>query len=214
MAVNEITRVMVVDDHLVVRRGFAVMLSAFPELELVGEASNGREAVTKAVNLQPDVVLMDMMMPEMTGPEAIRAILSTCPQIAFVALTSFSQDQQLLQEALDAGALGYLFKDVSAADLVRAIDQVRHGLTVLAPEATRMLIQPKMQRSPDEFHFSDREFEVLRLLGKGMSNQEIAETLSVSLSTVKFHVSGLLGKLGASSRAEAITIAHQHKLIS
>jgi NarL family two-component system response regulator LiaR len=133
--------------------------------------------------------------------------------VQVIALTSFSDDKQLVQAALSAGATGYLFKDVSAADLVHTIRAVHAGTPVLAPEATRLLIQAKTERPPQSFNLSERELEVLGLLVEGLSNGEIASRLSISRSTIKFHVSSILGKLGANSRTEAVSLAHQHKLV-
>lgn len=206
-------RVLIVDDHQVVRQGFAVFLKAFPDLEFVGEAVNGVEAVELAGTLQPDVILMDMIMPRLSGVEATRMIREQHPTIQVIALTSFTDNKQLVQEALNAGAIGYLFKDVSIADLAKAIRLAYDGTPVLAPEATRMLIQAKTQPSPRDYNLSRRELEVLALLVEGLSNAEIADRMSVSASTIKFHVSSILGKLGASTRTEAVSIAHQQKLI-
>jgi NarL family two-component system response regulator LiaR len=204
---------MAVDDHMVVRQGFATFLKAYPDLEMVGEASNGQEALQRCGDLQPDIILMDMMMPKMGGVEATRLIREQYPNVQVIALTSFSDDKQLVQAALSAGATGYLFKDVSAADLVYTIRAVHAGTPVLAPEATRLLIQAKTERPPQSFNLSERELEVLGLLVEGLSNGEIASRLSISRSTIKFHVSSILGKLGANSRTEAVSLAHQHKLV-
>jgi NarL family two-component system response regulator LiaR len=214
MSEHKPIRVMVVDDHLVVRHGFSTFLKAFKDLEMVGEASNGVEAVQCCGDLRPDVILMDMMMPEMDGLDATRTIRRQHPQVQVIALTSFTDDKQLVQSALEAGAIGYLFKDVSVTDLAKAIRMAYEGLPVLSPEATRMLIQAKMQRSPHSFNLSERELDVLRLLVEGLSNAEIALRLSISRSTIKFHVSSILGKLGAASRTEAVTIAYQNKLVT
>jgi NarL family two-component system response regulator LiaR len=214
MSEHKPIRVMVVDDHLVVRQGFSTFLKAFKDLEMVGEASNGVEAVQRCGDLRPDVILMDMMMPEMDGLDATRTICRQHPQVQVIALTSFTDDKQLVQSALEAGAIGYLFKDVSVTDLAKAIRMAYEGLPVLSPEATRMLIQAKMQRSPHSFNLSERELDVLRLLVEGLSNAEIALRLSISRSTIKFHVSSILGKLGAASRTEAVTIAYQNKLVT
>jgi NarL family two-component system response regulator LiaR len=210
---EDVIRVMVVDDHLVVRQGFALFLSAFGDLKLVGEAKDGAEAVQVCAELKPDVVLMDIVMPVMNGLDAIAAIRKAQPDIKMIALTSFSEDNQLVQNALSAGAVGFLFKDISVADLANAIRLTYAGIPVLSPEATRMLIHSKGQRDSQSYHLSERELEVLALLVRGLSNQEIADHLSVSRSTIKFHVSSILGKLGASSRTEAVSIAHQHKLL-
>lgn len=206
-------RVLIVDDHQVVRQGFAVFLRAFPDLEFVGEAVNGLEAVELAGKLQPHVILMDMIMPRMNGIDATRAIRDAYPAVRVIALTSFNDNKQLVQDALNAGATGYLFKDVSIADLAKAIRLAYEGTPVLAPEATRMLIQAKSQRTTKDYHLSKRELEVLGLLVEGLSNADIADRMSVSASTIKFHVSSILGKLGASTRTEAVTIAHQQKLV-
>jgi len=206
-------RVMAVDDHMVVRQGFATFLKAYPDLEMVGEASNGQEAIQRCAELQPDIILMDMMMPQLNGVEATRLIREQYPHVQVIALTSFSDDKQLVQAALTAGATGYLFKDVSAAELVKTIRAVHGGMPVLAPEATRLLIQAKTERPPQSFNLSERELEVLGLMVEGLKNGDIATRLSISRSTIKFHVSSILGKLGANSRTEAVSIAHQHKLV-
>lgn len=207
-------RVMLVDDHQVVRQGFSVFIKAFKELELVGEAANGLDAVRRCSEVHPDVILMDMIMPEMNGVTAIQIIRQQYPQVQIIALTSFTDDRELMQRALEAGAVGYLFKDVSIEDLSKAIHSAYRGLPVLSPEATRMLIQSKTQPSPRDFKLSERELEVLALLAEGLSNTQIADRLTVSTSTIKFHVSSILGKLGAASRTEAVAIALQHKLVT
>jgi NarL family two-component system response regulator LiaR len=207
-------RVMIVDDHLVVRQGFSMFLKAFDDLQMVGEASNGLEAVQRAAELLPDVILMDMMMPELNGVEATRLIRQTHPATQVIALTSFTDNKQLVQQALEAGAVAYLFKDVSVNDLARAIRDAHRGIPTLAPEATRLLIQARTEQPAPTFHLSEREMEVLGLMVAGLSNQQIADRLVVSRSTVKFHVSSILSKLNAASRTEAVAIALQHKLIS
>lgn len=206
-------RVLVVDDHLVVRQGFATLLRAFPDIQLVGEARNGNEAITACDELHPDVVLMDMIMPQMAGADAIRIIRHKYPDIQVLAMTSFSDDKQLVQAATEAGAIGYIFKDISINDLANAIRAVYQDIPTLSPDATRLLIQAKSQRSPDDFNLSEREMEVLALLAKGLANQDISEHLCISPATVKFHVSNILHKLGASTRTEAVTIAYQHHLV-
>lgn len=207
-------RVLVVDDHHVVRQGFAVFIRAFADFEWVGEASNGAEAVQCYTQLRPDVVLMDMIMPGMDGVAAIRAIRQVHPDARVIALTSFTDDKQLVQRAIEAGAISYLFKDVSVNDLANAIRAAHNGVSTFAPEATRMLIQAKIQRAPEDFNLSEREVEVLRLMAQGLNNLQIAEKLIISRSTVKFHVSSILNKLGAVTRTEAVTLAHQNKLLS
>jgi len=206
-------RVLVADDHLLVRKGFTMLLKALPDLELVGEAANGREAVEQCAELQPDVVLMDMKMPEMDGIEATQHIRQEYPKTQVVALTSFNEDPVLLQQALEAGVIGYLYKTVSVNELADAIRSANEAKPTLASEATLMLIQNKTTPPAPEIHLSQREHEVLVLLCQGLSNREIAHQLFVSPSTIKFHVSSILGKLGASTRTEAVSVAHQHGLV-
>lgn len=206
-------RVMIVDDHQVVRQGFIMFLKAFDDFVLVGEASNGEEAVQRCPQYSPDVILMDMVMPKMTGAEAIAVIREKYPQVQVIALTSFSDDRQLIQKALKAGAIGYLFKDISIDELAEAIHKAHRGDPILAPEATRMLIQAARNPQKLEYNLSDRELEVLGLLTEGLNNPQIGEKLIISRSTVKFHVSSILGKLGVSNRAEAVAIAVDQKLI-
>lgn len=207
-----IIRVMIVDDHQVVRQGFTVFLKAFAYLELVGEAANGLEAIQVCDQVQPDVILMDMVMPQLDGIGAIKAIHQKYPEIRIIAMTSFN-DRNLVQSALQSGAIGYLFKDVSIDDLAQAIKTAHAGIQVLAPEATRMLMQVKITPPTPHFNLSERELDVLRLLIEGLTNPQIAEKLIISRSTVNFHVSSILGKLNAASRTEAVSIAHQHKLV-
>jgi NarL family two-component system response regulator LiaR len=219
MNLSEPIRVMIVDDHGMVRRGLSTILRVRAGLELVGEASNGHEAIEICAQTQPDVILMDLVMPEMTGAEAIEAIHERWPAIQIIALTSF-QEKELVREALQAGAISYLLKNVSADDLEAAISEAYAGRSTLAPEAIQALIQPDApgaSLSPDlsqDFDLTPREEEVLALLVEGLSNPEIAERLVVSRSTAKAHVSNILSKLGVSNRAEAISLALQHNISS
>ena len=210
---DEKIRVMIVDDHQVVRQGFTMMLTAFPEFELVGEAKNGLHAVQLCSELQPDVILMDMVMPEMDGIEATRRIREQLADTQVIALTSFNDRRELVEDALQAGALGYLFKDVSIDELAQAIHKVHQGDPVLAPNATRMLIQATRDKSSQNFNLSEREKEVLALVVEGLNNPHIAERLTISRSTVKFHVSSILSKLGVENRSEAVALAVQNKLV-
>jgi NarL family two-component system response regulator LiaR len=209
-------RVLIVDDHSMVRRGLATILKINPDLQLVGEASNGREAVEACGRGQPDVVLMDLVMPEMGGAAATAAIRARWPQVQIIALTSF-QEKELVREVLQAGAIGYLLKNVSAADLAAAIREAHAGRSTLAPEAIQALIQPEppAQMSEEDvavaFELTPREQEVLALMVEGLSNPDIAERLVVSRSTAKAHVSNILSKMGVSNRAEAISLALQHR---
>jgi NarL family two-component system response regulator LiaR len=204
-------RVLLVDDHDMVRRGLAVFLSAFDDLELVGEAVNGTEALDKCAELQPDVILMDLMMPEMDGVAATHAIRRNYPATQVIALTSFHEDK-LVESALKAGAIGYLFKNVSIDELAAAIRAARVGRPTLAPEAAQVLINTTTQPPPPGHDLTQREREVLSLLVDGLNNPEIAKQLSVSRSTIKTHVSHILTKLGVTSRLEAVTVALHHNL--
>ena len=204
-------RVMIVDDHTVVRSGLAVFFSAFPDLELVGEAENGAEALVRCGLLQPDVILMDLIMPGMDGVNATRQIKENFPDVKVIALTSFQEDD-LVQGALQAGAIGYLMKNVTARDLVAAIRSAYAGKMTLSPEAAQILVQSRMKAQEFE-ELTDREREVLKLMVDGLNNAEIADRLIVSLSTVKYHISNILGKLGVENRVSAVTLAIQKKLI-
>ena len=205
---------MLVDDHAVVRSGLSAFLLAFDDLVLVGEAADGQEAVVKAGQIQPDVILMDMVMPRMDGAQATGAIRSTNPSIQIIALTSFKEDD-LVQNALKSGAISYLLKNVSAEDLAKAIRAAHAGRSTLAPEAAEVLIHTARAAGvPLLGHdLTDREREVLSLIVGGYNNTEISEKLVVSKSTVKFHVSNILSKLHVSSRTEAVALALQKNLV-
>lgn len=206
-------RVVVIDDHFVVRQGFATLLKAFPDILLVGEAEGGNEGIVLCERLQPDVVLMDMMMPGMSGVEATRLIRTRFSRIQVIGITSFSDDKQLVQAATEAGALGFLFKDVSINELANAIRNVHQGIPTLSPGAFRLLVQAKSRRTSQDFNLSEREQGVLRLMAQGLGNHEISQQLTISLATTKFHVSNILHKLAVTNRAEAIALAFQLKLV-
>lgn len=206
-------RILLVDDHDMVRRGLAVFLEAFDDLQLVGEASDGVEALRLCRQLQPDVVLVDLIMPETDGVTTIREIRRYNSQIRCIALTSF-QDEGLVPAALQAGATGFFYKNVSIDDLAAAIRAAHAGQPSLSPKATQALINAAGQPPPPGHNLTEREREVLALMVKGLSNPDIAERLTVSRSTVKTHVSNILAKLGVSSRTEAVSLAHQHHLVN
>jgi NarL family two-component system response regulator LiaR len=203
---------LLVDDHRVVRSGLSAFLLAYEDLELVGEADSGETAVLMCNNVKPDVVLMDLVMPGMDGAEATQAIREQCPDVQVIALTSF-KEEELVQRALKAGAIGYLLKNVTADELAEAIRAAKAGQPTLAPEAAQVLIQATRKPPEPEFDLTPRELEVLALMVEGLSNPEIAERLVISRSTAKFHVSGILSKLGVSSRTEAVALAIQHDLV-
>jgi NarL family two-component system response regulator LiaR len=204
-------RVMIVDDHAVVRSGLGAFLSVIPDLELVGEAENGDLAVVRCGHLRPDVILMDLMMPGTDGVTATRLIREKYPETQVVALTSFQEDE-LVQNAMKAGAIGYLMKNVSSQELAAAIRAARSGKMTLSPEAAQALVHASRQTQETEF-LTERELEVLRLMVEGLNNAEIAEKLVVSLSTVKYHISNILMKLGVENRVAAVTTAMQKKLV-
>ena len=209
---TEPTRVMVVDDHAMVRSGLAAFLSVAEDCVLVGEAASGAEALRVCDQAAPDVVLMDLVMPGMDGVATTRAIRERFPAVRVIALTSFPEDH-LIQEVLEAGAISYLLKNVSADELARAIRAAREGQSTLAPEVTQALIARVTQPKTPGHDLSAREREVLALMVQGLRNPEIAERLVVGRSTIKFHVSSILGKLGAQSRTEAVAIAIQNHLV-
>jgi NarL family two-component system response regulator LiaR len=210
--VNERIRVMIVDDHLMVRRGLATFLRAAPDLELVGEAASGAEAIRMCEQARPEVILMDLKLPDLDGIAATRAIRNAHPEIQVIAVTS-SQEDALVSEALRAGAIGYLLKDVGVVGLGDAIRAARAGRSTLSPEATHALVRQATAPASPGDGLTQREREVLALMVKGISNSQIAERLVLSRSTVNFHVSNVLGKLGVASRTQAVSMALRQHLV-
>ena len=205
-------RVLVVDDHKVVRNGLRTFIAVNDDLEMVGEAGNGEEAIEQCAALLPDVVLMDMKMPVMDGPTAIEHIRDRFPKVNIVALTSF-EDETFARRALGAGAVGYLFKDVGEDELVSAIRLASQGQGVVAPQAMRALISQPQDDGAYAVGLTDRERETLDLVATGLTNPQIADKLMVSVSTVNFHVHNVLDKLGAKTRTEAVSIAVKEGLL-
>jgi len=206
-------RVMLVDDHTMVRRGLATFLKVFDDLELAGEAANGEDAIQLCAQIRPDVVLMDMVMPDMDGVTATHAIRQQFLEVQVIALTSF-KDRELVQDALQAGAIGYLLKDVSADELAQAIRAAHAGRATLSSEAAQALVQAAAQPPTPGHDLTERERDVLALLVEGLNNRQIADNLVVSPSTIKSHVSHILAKLGVASRTEAAALAVRHRLVS
>ncbi len=208
-----VIRVMVVDDHDVVREGITGFLNAFDDLELVGEARDGDEALALYHHVQPDVVLMDIVMSGRDGIEATQQILAHYPDAKIVILTSFSDEGNVLR-ALQAGALSYLLKNAPIHEVARAIRAAYSGESTLAPDAAQALIRSRVRPPAPQYNLTERELDVLALMIKGQNNPQIGEQLHLSRSTVKFHVSAILAKLGASSRTEAVGLAVEQHLIS
>ncbi len=205
-------RVLVVDDHAMVRRGLATFLKVFEDLELAGEAADGQSAIQQCAELEPDVVLMDMVMPDMDGAAATRLIRRQSESIQVLALTSF-KEEILVQSALQAGAIGYLLKDVSADELAQAIRAAHAGRATLSPEAAQALVHAASQAPRPGSDLTERELAVLALMVEGLNNTQIAARLSVSPSTIKSHVSNVLSKLGVASRTEAVSLALRNRLV-
>ncbi|MGE5463431.1 MAG: response regulator [Syntrophothermus sp.] len=209
---SEPIRVMLVDDHAMVRRGLAAFLKVFDDLQLAGEAESGEAAIKLCAEVLPDVILMDMVMPEMDGAAATRLIRQRFPQVQVIALTSYKEGD-LVKNALEAGAIGYLLKDVSADILAGAIRAAHAGRATLSPQAAQALVETANQPALPGLDLTEREREVLALMVEGLNNTQIAGKLMVSPSTIKSHVSNILSKLGVASRTEAVTLALRSHLI-
>ena len=212
MRVSQPIRVMLVDDHTMVRRGLAAFIKVFDDLQLAGEAESGAAAIQLCAEALPDVVLMDMVMPDMDGAATTRLIRQQFPQVQVIALTSFKEGD-LVKNALEAGAIGYLLKDVSADELAGAIRAAHAGRATLSPEAAQALVETANQPPEPGLDLTEREREVLTLMVEGLNNTQIAGRLTVSSSTIKSHVSNILSKLGVTSRTEAVTLALRSHII-
>jgi len=213
---NDPIRVFVTDDHSIVRKGIRATLELIPDIEFVGEASNGREAVETVASANPDVILMDLMMPEMDGIEAIRQIKAANPDIRILVLTTFAGEDKIFP-AIKAGALGYQLKDSEPEELVEAIRQVSRGETALHPIIARKVLQEisrPTEKSPTPDPLTPREVEVLRLVAQGLENPEMAEKLVISEATVRTHVSNIMIKLHLASRTQVALFALREGLAS
>lgn len=211
-------RVLIAEDHTIVREGIRLILEAASDIEVVGEVTNGRDAVAQACELEPDVVCMDISMPDVDGLEATQQIKQRCPDVRILALTVHESDEYFFQ-MLKAGASGYVLKEAASSDLVSALRAVARGEVFLYPTVAKKLVDDYVSRvgeggEPERYHgLTPREREVLTLIGEGLTNKEIAERLVISLSTVQTHYSHIVEKLGLNNRAELIKYAIQHGLI-
>lgn len=209
---GEKIKLLIVDDHAVVRSGLKALLFDHDQLDLIGECGSGEEAVHFCQSTSPDVILMDLVMPGMDGAETTERIVKLNPKIQVIILTSFPEGN-LVQKSLKAGAISYLLKNVSGDELIKAILEAAKGQSVLAPEAAKALVEETTKPVAPTFDLTRREVQVLDRMVQGLSNSEMAERLIVSESTIKFHVSNIISKLEASSRTEAVAIALRHGLV-
>lgn len=210
----QVIRVVIIDDHDIVRRGLAMFLSGFDDLELVGEASTAAEAVRVCGECAPDVVLMDMVMPDTDGVSLTATLKRLHPDLPIVILSSSKEDHQI-QGALQAGAIGYLLKNVSVFEMAETIRAAYAGKPMLAPEVTQRLINMTVQPppAPPQYHLTEREYQILALMVEGLNNQDIADRIFVSRATIKVYVSTILSKLGVRNRIEAVRLAVQNGLV-
>ena len=208
-------RVLIADDHAITRQGLRDVLQAYGNIAVVGEAENGVQAVDRALRLKPDVVLMDLQMPEMDGLEAIRQLHAEMPDLPVVVLTTFETESSLM-DALSAGARGYLLKDTPPADMVAAIRAAYRGEAQFSPTVTERLtaLASGQGAKTDEIHLNEREREVLDLIAHGARNKEIAASLFITVSTVEKHIASLFQKLGVSNRTEAVRVAVARNLVA
>lgn len=211
------TTVLIVDDHVVVRKGIQMIVATEPDLRVVGEARDGQEAIELAQELQPDVILMDLEMPRKNGIDAIARIKSSCPPIKMLVLT-ITEDDEKVEAALEAGADGYLLKDAEGESLLRAIKAVKEDEMPLHPRVARVLFKEGKNGEPSAEQvnglLTDREKDVLQLVARGLSNKGVADALSLSIGTIKVHMSSILNKLNVNNRTEAAVLAAQAGMIS
>jgi two-component system, NarL family, response regulator LiaR len=207
-------KVLLVDDHEMVRIGVSAYLSAQPDIEVTGEAENGKIAVERALELKPDIILMDLVMDEMDGIEATRHIIESWPEAKIIVVTSFLDDEKVYP-ALEAGAASYMLKTSKASDIAQAVRDTYHGKSVLEPEVTGKMMNKMRQKQTREPHeeLTAREMEILLWMTKGKTNQEIADELFIALKTVKVHVSNILSKLDVQDRTQAVIYAFNHSLV-
>ena len=208
-------QVLLVDDHEMVRQGLGIFLNASPDITVVGQAQNGLEAIQRVQENPPDVVLMDLIMPELDGVEATRRIKALFPEVEIIALTSYVDEAKVV-DALAAGVAGYVMKDVKPAELVRAICAAAQGEMYLSPVAARLLakrVSPAKSPEPSPEVLTERELDVIRLIARGLSNQDIAKDLNISAKTVKTHISAILQKLNLTSRTQAALYALRRNLV-
>ena len=209
-------KVMIVDDHGIVRQGLRTYLDLLEDITIIAEAENGLDALEKVKQFNPEIVLMDLVMPEMDGIEATQKIRSSNPDVKVIVLTSFTEDEQVFS-AIKAGAVGYLLKDISPPDLAKAIQAVHSGETHLHPEITKKLmnqfVSPKSDIEITPEDLTPREMEVLQLIAQGLSNKELANKLTISEKTVKTHLSSIFSKLHLSDRTQAAIYALKHNLV-
>lgn len=205
-------RILIADDHPLVRRGLVSLINATEDFELAGEATHGLDAITMTERARPDVVLMDLQMPRLNGVHATSAICRKQPLVKVLILTSFNEEDKV-QQALDAGAAGFMLKTATSEELVEAIRAVTQGRMALSPEVVQAIVQSKRQPGTIGQDLTDRERDVLKLIVDGRSNADIGVALSITLPTVKFHVSSILSKLSAQNRTEAAKLANKYKIV-
>lgn len=205
--------ILIADDHLVIRSGIKAVLMAYGDINLVGEASNGQEAIDMCEKYKPDVVLMDLLMPVIDGIEATASIIKNWPNIKVIILSSF-KDSDLIQNSLKAGAISYMLKNASAEEIVSAIRDANSGKSMLSSEIAQVFVSEIKKPHAIKYNLTRREKEILALMAEGLSNKEIAKRLVVSTYTVKFHVSNILNKLGVFSRSGAVSLALKQNLVT